>query len=157
MSDGLTGSIDELRIYNRSLEPEEVRAYAHIPPVRASVWARALPPTLSNSLVLHWGFNEPGGQVERDLSGNGNHGARGSVPGLYGKFFPNLFQETTGALYFPIEPPAFVTSTAPAHGGDESWLLASPSVPVKVLFEMDGSPPLRLETVPDTGELRHGT
>ena len=62
-------------------------------------------------------------------------------------------------MYAAIIPPGFITSTAPGRG-NQSSLLASPSVPVEVLFEEDlNSPPLRvlrLEIVAEVGELRHG-
>jgi hypothetical protein len=148
-SDQFTGSIDEFRIFNRSLAAEEVQAL---------VWARALPPNISDSLVVHWGFNEPEGQVERDLSGNGNHGARGLVGGLYTSVFPTLHVDRplSDSEYTPLIPPGFITSTAPSRG-DQSWLLAMPSVPVEVLFEQDlNSPLLRLEIIVEVGELRLG-
>jgi len=63
------GVIDEVRIYNRALSAEEIRANMH----------RRLQGNEPN-LVGYWDFDEGEGQVVYDLSGNGNNGQLGSTP-----------------------------------------------------------------------------
>jgi hypothetical protein len=73
----LDGVIDEFRIHNRVLTTEEVTA---------GVW-RVPSDELTDGLVLRWAFDDPTGDVEFDLSGNGNHGNRGVVPRFYSDVF----------------------------------------------------------------------
>jgi len=67
--DHFSGVIDEVRVYDRALSPEEIQANMHI--------------LLSGdepNLVGYWGFDEGEGQVAYDLSGNSNNGYLGSDP-----------------------------------------------------------------------------
>lgn len=50
------GMIDEVRIYNKALNPEELKK-----PTR-------------EGLVAHWSFDDGEGEIAKDSSGNGNHG-----------------------------------------------------------------------------------
>jgi len=63
------GTIDDVRIYNRALSAEEIRANMHT--------------RLSGDepgLVGYWDFDEGEGQIAYDLSPYGNHGRLGSTP-----------------------------------------------------------------------------
>ncbi|MHC4605017.1 MAG: hypothetical protein ACYS6W_17005, partial [Planctomycetota bacterium] len=64
-----SGIIDEVRIYDRALSAEEIRANMHT--------------RLSGDepgLVGYWDFDEGMGQIVYDLSGNGNDGQLGVTP-----------------------------------------------------------------------------
>ena len=62
-------ALDDLRIHRRVLSHSEIAA---------SVWM--LPPRApQDSLALHWSFDDPRPAVEKDLSGSGADGLRGSV------------------------------------------------------------------------------
>jgi hypothetical protein len=63
------GTIDDVRIYDRALSAEEIQANMH------TRLAGDEP-----GLVGYWGFDEGGGQIVYDLSGNGNDGQLGSTP-----------------------------------------------------------------------------
>ena len=144
---GFAGSVDELRIYNRTLDIEEIQA---------TVWGPKLSSKVAASLVLHWGFNDPIGQVERDLSGNENHGLRGSLAGYQNSHFPVLFDDGKSS-FSEISSPKFVQSTASRLGASSSVVLARPSVPVRV-YHVDCNAPcdeaLLIDQAPRLGELR---
>ncbi|MBA7656445.1 hypothetical protein ES703_64369 [subsurface metagenome] len=63
------GTMDEVRIYNRALSPEEVWTNMH----------RRLAGD-EPGLVGYWDFDEGEGQIVYDLSGSGNDGQLGSTP-----------------------------------------------------------------------------
>ncbi len=63
------GVIDEVAIYNRALSAEEIQANMH------TRLAGDEP-----GLVGYWDFDEGGGQIVYDLSGNDNNGQLGSTP-----------------------------------------------------------------------------
>ena len=65
------GLIDEVRIYNRALSAEEIWANMHSRLAGDEA-----------GLVGYWDFDEGGGQVVYDLSGNGNDGQLGSTPNV---------------------------------------------------------------------------
>ena len=94
----LSMNVDEFRLYNRTLSPEEVEAGA---------WKLPSPDRPVPGLILRWGFDNPDSKVEVDLSGNGNHGVRGGVPGLY----PETYAFTqVGTVQ--VQPPSPITSGA---------------------------------------------
>jgi hypothetical protein len=63
------GNIDEVKIYNRALSAEEIRA---------NMYTRLSGDEVG--LVGYWDFDEGQGQIVYDLSGNGNDGQLGSTP-----------------------------------------------------------------------------
>jgi len=63
------GLMDDVRIYNRALSDEEIQANMHM----------RLAGDEPN-LVAYWDFDEGGGQIVYDLSGNGNNGYLGGDP-----------------------------------------------------------------------------
>ncbi|MHC4457062.1 MAG: LamG domain-containing protein [Planctomycetota bacterium] len=65
----IDGLIDDVRIYNRVLSAEEIRAGMH---QRVDV--------NEPNLVGYWDFDEGEGQIAYDMSGNGNNGYLGSDP-----------------------------------------------------------------------------
>lgn len=65
----VNGTIDDVRIYDRALSAEEIRANMH---------TRLSGDELG--LVGYWDFDEGEGQIVYDLSSNGNHGQLGSTP-----------------------------------------------------------------------------
>jgi hypothetical protein len=76
------GSIDDVRIYNRTLSAAEV----------ASLYAQSSQAVIKNAsrgLVAHWTFEEGAGTTTADKTGNGNTGALTNGPtwsaGKYGK------------------------------------------------------------------------
>ena len=124
--------------------------------IRRTLWESKLPSSISDSLVLHWGFNQPEGQLETDLSGNGNHGVRGAVPGYHGEYFPISY---AGGKSAPasISPPSFIMSSAPRRGSSDHCVLARPSLPIKIPLNLTGLAPddaLILDEAPQQGELR---
>jgi hypothetical protein len=62
------GTIDEVRIYNRALSAEEIQGNMHTRLTGDET-----------GLVGYWDFDEGGGQIVYDLSGNGNDGQLGSM------------------------------------------------------------------------------
>src|SRR5690606_3456048 len=64
------GSLDELRLYNRTLSPREVQALYH--------WAPGP--------VGYWNFDENTGSTANDISGNGNNGTITDATWSTGKF-----------------------------------------------------------------------
>jgi hypothetical protein len=64
-----TGSIDDVRIYNRALYPEEVKDHYN------GIFAD------DTDLVGHWDFDEGTGEIAEDNSGNGNDGSLSNVDG----------------------------------------------------------------------------
>jgi len=62
------GAIDDVRVYDRALSGEEIRAIVHTR-VESS----------DPNLVGYWDFDEGEGQVVNDISGNGNDGTLGST------------------------------------------------------------------------------
>jgi len=61
------GSMDEVRIYNRALYPEEVKDHYN------GIF------TDNSGLVGYWNFNEGTGETANDSSGNGNNGSFSNV------------------------------------------------------------------------------
>ena len=125
----VAGSIDELRIYNRTLSAEEIQTI---------VWTPQLSASIAASMVLHWGFDDPVGNLEMDLSGHGNHGLRGSVLGYQDKYFPVLYEDGTSS-FSEISSPKYIQSTAPRINSSESFILARPAVPVEISIDHDAS------------------
>ncbi len=68
-SDFWNGTIDDVRIYDRTLSVEEIRANMHNRLAGDEV-----------GLVGYWDFDEGEGQIVYDLTGNGNDGQLGSTP-----------------------------------------------------------------------------
>ncbi|MBF0206847.1 MAG: hypothetical protein HQK53_08135 [Oligoflexia bacterium] len=64
----LNGSLDEVRIYNRTLSATEVK----------STMNRQLRSSEYSGLLVYYDFNEQKGQYVTDLSGNRNHSVRGT-------------------------------------------------------------------------------
>jgi hypothetical protein len=67
----LNGLVDEVSIYNRALSAEEIRA---------NMYKRLAGD--EPRLVGYWDFDEGGGQIVYDLSGNGNDGRLGVTAGV---------------------------------------------------------------------------
>ena len=65
----LSGSIDELRIWNKALTQEQLRLYANSP-IEDVTKAES-----ENKLALYYSFNQSGGDVQ-DATSNANHGVR---------------------------------------------------------------------------------
>jgi len=78
-----SGSIDEVRIYNRALSQNEITTLYN-------AGASKLLAATNNGLVGHWSFDDIGdGNTAHDFSGNGNHGTLVNSPtwvdGILGK------------------------------------------------------------------------
>lgn len=67
----LNAKIDEIAIYNKALNAEDIQMLIH-----------TRPDTDEPNLVGYWDFDEGEGQVAYDLSSNANHGQRGSDPNV---------------------------------------------------------------------------
>ncbi len=65
----LNGKIDEVAIYNRALSAEEIQVNMHTRLTGGEP-----------NLIAYWDFDEGGGQIVYDLSGNGNDGQLGVTP-----------------------------------------------------------------------------
>ncbi|MBW8001088.1 MAG: LamG domain-containing protein [Planctomycetes bacterium] len=65
----LDGTIDDVRIYNRTLTASEISTIMYTP-------ANGTEP----GLVGYWNFDEGAGQIAHDLTANANHGQLGSTP-----------------------------------------------------------------------------
>jgi hypothetical protein len=63
------GSIDELRVWGKALDEEEMKAYSNAPIEDVSL-AEA-----DDKLLLYYSFNQSGGDVQ-DATSNANHGVR---------------------------------------------------------------------------------
>jgi hypothetical protein len=136
--------VDELRIYNRSLHTEEIQTI---------LWKPSLPASVAASLVLHWGFDDPMGRLERDLSGNGNHGLRGSITAYHDEYFPVLFDDGKSS-FFEISSPQFIQSTAPRLNVSKSCIFARPAVPVRWSLDRNASlKAVLVDRAPIVGEL----
>ena len=70
-------SLDDIRVHNRVLSPEEVAAGAWRLPADMSDEYR-------KSLMLHWSFDDPHPATEMDLSGNQAHGRWGALDDVDG-------------------------------------------------------------------------
>jgi len=109
------GSIDELRIYNRPLNPSEVsQLYEYAP-----------------GPVGYWDLNEASGTIANDKSGNNNNGTLNSssswTQGKYGSAGNfNGTNDRTGILYSPIlAPTGSITFSAWAY--KNNWTSAEAS------------------------------
>lgn len=67
---GFAGMIDDVRIYNRALYPEEVLDHYN------GIFAD------NTGLVGYWNFDEGTGEIAGDSSGNGNNGSLSNVDGM---------------------------------------------------------------------------
>ena len=131
-------SMDEFRLYDRVLSEEEVQA---------TVWAEEVPVGLRESLFLHWGFNDPTGPLEPDLSGRGNDGARGQVGGKY----PTLKQTTVddpGGVLEAMNPPSPIMGCSEGRA-PRSIVLAMPGGKAGFSLGLD-SFPASLTSMPDS-------
>ncbi len=86
---GLTGSLDDIRIYNVARSQSQIQSDMLTPLTGA-----ALTNAEAAGLVGYWNFNEDGGDTVNDLTGNGNNGI---FPGLLPTWIPN---GTGSALLF---------------------------------------------------------
>jgi hypothetical protein len=75
-----SGSIDEVRMYNRALSAEEIKRLYNVTKPRVNT--SKSPGSLSDGLVGHWTFdgNDTASSITNDVSGNGNTGTLTSGP-----------------------------------------------------------------------------
>ena len=66
---GLTGSLDDIRIYNTARTQAAIQSDMLTP-----LSGTALTNSVAKGLVGYWNFNENGGNTVNDLTGNGNNG-----------------------------------------------------------------------------------
>ncbi|MHC4560535.1 MAG: LamG domain-containing protein, partial [Planctomycetota bacterium] len=113
------GVIDDVRIFNRALSPEEIWANMH----------RKLTSDDPN-LVGYWNFDEGEGQVAHDLSNSNNHGQLGSTPEIDSSDPNWVYSDALATICYP--PVAVAAGPNEAVVGDSVLLDGSGS------FDADG-------------------
>lgn len=136
-----SAAMDDMRIHNRVLSADEVKAGAWKHP-------HQLPKSYTDSLVLHWGFDDPNGDTELDLSGRGRDGIRGAVDNVPGGRVSYKDSLTPVSKPRPVmgpvrEPGPFNISTFVLLG-EESQLHSRGT---------GASGPIQLVSLPETGQL----
>lgn len=144
----LNGMVDEVRVWSVAKSPSEIQRY----------WNRTVPIGTPN-LNLYWRFDDPTMPADvSDLSGNGNNGALGKLPGP-----KNIMTWSSARAQGPPTKPKYVQSPAPFIGGGEINVLASPgeTISIRLLADTDIAADLsslvtRISAVPTSGSLAQG-
>ena len=136
--------IDQFRIYDRVLTATEISDM---------LWREPLL-SIRGHIILDWGFDDPNGAVEADLSGHGADGIRGSMPSLD---FPNItvLNQDSVLSSAPVVKPEQTNSAAPRQFNPTNTVyLASFQHPAEIQLYMPGnSTAVELLSVPSTGRL----
>ena len=110
-------TIDNFRIFDRALSATEVAA---------SLSANGP----SQGLLLSWEFDAPFGDIEEDMSGNGNHGRRGAVPDLsFPRIFGLEYEALSTIFVVPVVPPRMVMSHTPPSNANGTMVRSVALVP----------------------------
>jgi len=135
--------IDQFRIYSRVLGPTEVSDMLWKEPV----------PALRQHTVLDWGFDDPIGAKEMDLSGNGADGVHGAVPSLD---FPNftVLSQSSQLSTAPVVRPELTNSAAPRRFNPSSAVyFASLGHPASIQLYLPGNGTAEVLSPPAVGHL----
>lgn len=138
--------LDDLRVHDRVLTAEEVRAGAWRLPSE-------MPSSYTDSLALHWAFEEPGSAAEEDLSGQGAHGERGAIERIPGAIIGSRAGEVA------VVPPIISSSGIYLTAHENRAVLVAPGktidlpIPMNLNDSAEATTTAKLLRLPSSGSL----